>query len=135
MIGLFKAIRDYQDNKASFKTFARLCIRSQIIDAIKSSRRNKHMPLNNSLSLDAPAMADNMPDNYGNPEEAVMESEEHKALRDNINKALSSYEIKILNLFLLKKSYQEIADEIGKDAKSIDNALQRIKKKIKELIK
>lgn len=134
MIGLFKAIRDYVlDRNTLFKSFANLCVKRQIIDALKSATRNKHMPLNNSLSLDTPAMAEVIT-SYDNPETTLLENEEHKELRHNINSVLSKYEIKILNLYLLKRSYQEIAVEVGKDSKSIDNAMQRIKKKIRELI-
>lgn len=136
MIGLFKAIRDYTfDKSTAFKSFANLCIRRQIIDAMKSANRNKNIPLNSSLSLDLPVMADIVSSKlYDNPENAMVQSEDHKNLTDNINNVLSKYEIKILNLFLLKKTYIEIAEIVGKDSKSIDNALQRIKSKIKVLI-
>lgn len=135
MIGLFKAIRDYSMGKnAKFKTFATLCIKRNIMDAIKSANRDKHMPLNTSLSIDLPEMAQMLSDSYNNPEEAYLESEDHRELRANINRELSRYEIDILNLYLNNQSYQEIAEKLGKDAKSVDNAIQRIRKKIKKIM-
>jgi len=133
MIGLFKAVRDYSNEKNTlFKSFATVCIRRQIIDAIRSSNRLKHNALNSSLSLDDLNEGDVI--SSINLEAAVFESEEHKNLKENIKNVLSKYEIRILNLYLDNKSYQDIADTVGKDIKSIDNALQRIKKKIRDLI-
>lgn len=135
MIGLFQAIRDYSSHKNTlFKSFATLCIKRKIIDAVKGASRNKHIPLNESLSLDTPTMAEVLGNSYDNPENVLLHNEEKQELRNNIYNSLSCYEIQILNLYLNSNSYSEIADKIGKDYKSIDNAIQRIKRKIRALI-
>ncbi|MGI6702005.1 MAG: sigma-70 family RNA polymerase sigma factor [Christensenellales bacterium] len=131
MIGLFKAVRDYSEDKnARFKSFATLCIKRQIIDAVRAGNRRKHNALNNFIPLDELVMA-----TTEDPENAILIDEEQKVLTESINNVLSRYEIKILKLFLDRKSYKEIAEIAGKDIKSIDNALQRIKRKIKDIIK
>lgn len=133
MIGLFKAVRDYSEERdALFRTFATLCIRRQIIDAVRSAERKKHGTLNSSLPLEALTSADML--DYSTPEETLAEKEAHKELKENISNILSDYEIRILNLYLERKSYKEISDLTGKDLKSVDNALQRIRKKIRNLI-
>lgn len=133
MIGLFKAVRDYSlDKQTSFKSFATLCIKSQIKDALKFFNRKKHKNLNSSISLDLPAMADIACSD--NPESAIIENEERETLKDDIINSLSKYEIEVLNLFLERKSYRDIAEITGKSSKSIDNAIQRIKNKIRNRI-
>jgi RNA polymerase sporulation-specific sigma factor len=129
MIGLFNAVRDYREGRdASFKTFASLCIRRRLIDAVKAANRGKHKALNNSLSLDLPVMADMAaPDN---PATRYEELEDSEALQLNLKKALSRYELTVLDLFLKGKNYSEIAVITGREQKSVDNALQRIRKKI-----
>ena len=115
MIGLFKAVRDYQpDREASFQSFANLCIDRQIYSAIKSSNRQKHQPLNTYVSLSS------------------SETENVSALENEMEKSLSSLENRVLHLYLEGNSYTEIAEILGKTPKSIDNALRRIRKKIKK---
>ncbi|MBQ9199252.1 MAG: RNA polymerase sporulation sigma factor SigH [Lachnospiraceae bacterium] len=141
MIGLFKAIRDYEvDKGAVFSTFATLCIRRQIKTAISNSNRKKHIPLNTYISI----YAEN--DEYGydiednlesdnqilNPEEMVIAKEQSRALNELIEKRLSSLEKKVLKYYLDGLSYQEIAQRLDKSDKSVDNALQRIRRKLSE---
>ena len=141
MIGLFKAIRDYEPDKgASFSTFATLCIRRQIKTAINNSNRKKHIPLNNYISIYAENdeygydLEDNLEtdDNNSNPEDMMIAREKSKALREMIEKKLSSFEKKVLSYYLEGLSYQEIAQRLDKTEKSVDNALQRIRRKLSE---
>ncbi len=140
MIGLFKAIRDYDGEKrSSFRGFAELCIKRQIITAIKTATRQKHLPLNSYVSLSNP-MYEN--DSQGpledillggpdaDPEHLVISKENAEFLNDKMNKTLSELEKSVLAFYLEGKSYQEIAELLGKPAKAIDNALQRVKKKM-----
>jgi RNA polymerase sporulation-specific sigma factor len=141
LIGLYKAIRDYQvEREASFRAFAELCITRQIITAIKTATRQKHQPLNQYLSvsvtrtaddgsersvedlLEAPASAD--------PAERVLSGERMSSMRRAMSEMLSGLEVEVLRLYVEGKSYQEIGDELGRHVKSIDNALQRIKRKL-----
>ncbi len=140
MIGLFKAIRDYKsDRTASFRGFAELCVKRQIITAVKTATRQKHMPLNSYVSLSNPVYEN---DSQGfleelirggpeaDPENLVISRENTEFLNDQINEVLSELEKKVLYLYMDGKSYQEIAAAVGRPAKAIDNALQRVKKKM-----
>ena len=142
MIGLFKAVRDYDCGRdASFYTFADLCISRQMYTAVQASQRKKHWPLNYSVSLSEenhdinqegliqePAM--NNPGN--NPEELFLDKERTELLEAQIEKELSPFEKQVLDLFLTGMSYSQIAKVLGRDEKSTDNALQRVKSKIKK---
>ena len=143
MIGLFKAIRDYDENhEASFQTFARLCISRQILTAIENSRRKKHAPLNSYVSLYAndedgeetligslSTLAES------SPEEIVLDRERVELLMEKIMGVLSPFEGQVFRLYLVGMDYTEIARTLGKEEKSTDNALQRIKRKIKGCLK
>ena len=135
MIGLFKAIKEYDSEKeASFATFARLCITRQMLSAIEAAGRKKHMLLNESLSieqLDEGQIADRVGVADG-PEKIFFEQEDSKLLMENINRSLSKMEKQVLDLYISGMDYLEIADMMGKSGKSIDNALQRIRNKIKK---
>lgn len=139
MIGLYKAIRDYRaDRQASFRAFADLCVKRQIITAIKTATRQKHMPLNSYVSLNKPiyddegdrTLLDLIEGKLTNPEELYINQEEMASIQFMIDKVLSGLERQVLSAFLDGKSYQEIAELLGRHAKAIDNALQRIKKKM-----
>lgn len=140
MIGLFKAIRDYKpDKNASFKVFADLCVGRQIITAVKNSTRQKQIPLNTYVSINKPMYAEDSDHtlldvlagiNVVNPEEVVVEEEEFQILETEMSQILSDLEWQVLRLYLDGKSYQDIAKELGRHSKSIDNALTRVKKKI-----
>lgn len=141
MIGLFKAIRDFDLEQATpFRAFAEICISRQILTAIKTANRHKHQPLNSSVSLDAPAvtgdegyrtLGDNlMASHLFDPAELVISAEEIEALRDSMKENLTELEGQVLSLYMAGKSYEEIAGTLGNHVKSIDNALQRIKRKV-----
>lgn len=144
MIGLYKAIRDYNpDAQASFKSFAELCITRQIITAIKTATRQKHIPLNSYVSLSKPMYDDDndrvMLDTIVeykklDPQEIVIDKERFYSIEEKLSVILSKLELKVLNQYLEGKSYTEIAIHINRSEKSIDNALQRIKKKIEKYI-
>ncbi len=139
MIGLFKAVRDFDESKyPTFKLFAELCITRQVITAIKTASRQKHIPLNTYISLNKPVYEENdertLLDTIANsfisdPEEVMITKEEFENALNIITGCLRPFEYKVLNLYLEGRSYQEIAEMIHKDVKSIDNALQRVKKK------
>ena len=136
MWGLFKAIREYQpDRGASFATFADVCVRRQLYSAIAAAGRNKHRPLNESLSLSE--MEENKvhlsagPES--DPEYVVLREEEQAELQKKVWEALSPLEKKVLELYLSGMDYLQIAEKLGRTGKSIDNALQRIRNKIKAL--
>ncbi|KXZ38964.1 RNA polymerase sporulation-specific sigma factor [Alkalithermobacter thermoalcaliphilus JW-YL-7 = DSM 7308] len=144
MIGLYKAIRDYNEEKtSSFKTFAELCITRQIITAIKAATRQKHIPLNSYVSLNKP-IYDEESDRtlldiitgsiVSDPEELLISREEIKNIESKINEILSSLELEVLGLYLKGKSYQEIACKLNRHVKSIDNALQRVKRKLEKYL-
>ncbi len=142
MIGLYKAIRDYKKTDASFQTFAKICIDRQVMTAIKSANRKKHLPLNSYLSLNMLTYEEDSDKTYIdkleeskilNPEEIVIDKENVKTLQEQINKNLSGLEKQVLKLYLKGKSYATIAQKLEKDEKSIDNAIQRIRKKIEKL--
>ena len=133
MLGLFKAVQGYQPGKnASFSTFANLCVERQMGKAIEISGRQKHRPLNTYISLsqeDGPLM--NTEDTIQlNPEEIVIGRENADNLSKRIQKVLSPFENQVLDLYLQGMDYRKIAERIGKPAKSVDNALQRIRSKI-----
>ncbi len=144
MIGLFKAIRDFKDDKmVSFKSFAEICVTRQIITAIKTATRQKHMPLNSYISLNKPVFEDDGErtlietinhDTVSDPEMLFISKEELSRIEGKINEALSSFELEVLYLYLQGKSYHDIATTLNKEVKSIDNALQRIKKKIEKFL-
>lgn len=136
MIGLFKAVQDYQPEKeASFQTFARICIDRQIYNAIQSSNRQKHKPLNTYVPLSSED-DENALDNIWakDPETIIIDQENRRFLEQEISRSLSSMEKKVLEYFLEGRSYVEISRVLGKSPKSIDNALRRIRQKIKEQI-
>lgn len=141
MIGLFKAIRDFDlSQDTPFRAFAELCISRQILTAIKTANRQKHQPLNSSVSLDAPAYGDekgesSVGDNLvastlADPAELVISAQEIEAIRDSMRDNLTELEGDVLRLYMDGKSYEEIAGALGNHVKSIDNALQRIKRKL-----
>ena len=144
MIGLFKAIKCYDLNKdSSFRTFADMCIKRQIITAVKASTRQKHIPLNSSVSFDKQAFeAENGKESYDfidagngqNPEELFIKEEELKTMREKIDLLLSDFERSVLKLYLSGRSYQDIGKIVGKSGKSIDNALQRVKRKLDDTV-
>ncbi|HRW11705.1 MAG TPA: RNA polymerase sporulation sigma factor SigH [Syntrophomonas sp.] len=144
MIGLFKAIRDYNGEKlTSFRAFAELCITRQIITAIKTATRQKHIPLNSYVSLNKPVydeesdrtLIDIITTNkITNPEEIIISREEFIYIEKKMGEILSSLEWKVLMAYLEGKSYQEIAQELKRHVKSIDNALQRVKRKLEKYL-
>ena len=143
MIGLYEAVKSFKNEKASFKSFAGICVRRQMISAVKSATRNKHKPLNSYISLDKnvydqdtdaafiTSISNNSPQN---PESIVIDKEDFDGIESKINNTLSKLELNVLMLYLDGYSYQQIADKIEKDVKSVDNAIQRIKKKIESII-
>ncbi|GGE01190.1 RNA polymerase sporulation sigma factor SigH [Paenibacillus nasutitermitis] len=144
MIGLYKAIRDFKGDKlASFKAFAELCITRQIITAIKTATRQKHIPLNSYVSLDKPIYDEDSDrtlldvicgTRVSDPEELIINQEEFVGLEDKMSEILSDLERKVLMLYLDGRSYQEIAVDLDRHVKSIDNALQRVKRKLERYL-
>lgn len=144
MIGLYKAIRDFKNDKqASFRAFAELCVTRQIITAIKTATRQKHIPLNSYVSLNKPIYEEDSDRTLldvisgvkvANPEDMVISREEFSDIEDKMNDILSDLEWKVLMSYLDGKSYQEIAADLGRHIKSIDNALQRVKRKLEKCI-
>lgn len=144
MIGLYKAIRDFKGDKlASFKAFAELCITRQIITAIKTATRQKHIPLNSYVSLDKPIYDEDSDrtlldvicgTRVSDPEELIINQEEFVGLEDKMSQILSDLERKVLMLYLDGRSYQEIAVDLKRHVKSIDNALQRVKRKLEKYL-
>ena len=141
MIGLFKAIKNYNAEKQnSFKSFANICIERQLITAIKTSNRQKHQPLNSYLSLNTAAYENNDDDSLElletfnsktieDPLETIMKQEQYNEVETAVNKNLSKFEQKVLSRFLNGESYTVIAKKLNTPVKSIDNAIQRIRKK------
>ena len=139
MIGLFKAARDYRfDRQASFRAFAEVCVTRQVITAIKAATRHKHQPLNRSVSISAVSseqgdttleglLADH---HIGDPADEVVRADQAGTLRRSMVETLSGLEVDVLRLYVGGKSYEEIAVDLGRHAKSVDNALQRIKRKL-----
>ena len=144
MIGLYKAIRDFRtDRLSSFRAFAELCITRQIITAIKTATRQKHIPLNSYISLNRPIFDDEndrtlmdviSEEVASNPEEMLISQEDLTLIEGRIGKILSPFEKQVLLRYLDGKSYQEISEELGRHVKSIDNALQRIKRKMQSFL-
>ena len=144
MIGLYKAIRDFNPDKlASFRGFAELCITRQIITAIKTATRQKHIPLNTYVSLNKPMYEEESDRTLldvlegltiSDPEEVVIGKEEVQHIEKEIGKVLSELELEVLMSYLDGKSYQEIACDLDRQAKSIDNALQRVKRKLEKCL-
>ena len=136
MIGLFKAVRDFQPGReATFATFARMCIDRQIYSAIQNSNRQKHLPLNSYVSLNQEDESSPIWElSVENPEEIIIDQETTRDLQQKISDYLSPMENKVLDLYLKGEGYVEIGRILGKSPKSIDNALQRIRAKIREVI-
>ena len=144
MIGLYKAIRDYNATKlASFKAFAELCVTRQIITAIKTATRQKHLPLNSYVSLDKPIFDEEQDrtlldivegDEAIDPQELLINRERFGAIELKLSDVLSGLERRALHLYLDGRTYQEISELLNRHVKSIDNALQRVKKKLEEII-
>jgi RNA polymerase sporulation-specific sigma factor len=146
MIGLYKAVRDYNEEKnASFRSFAELCVNRQMITAIKAATRQKHQPLNSYVSLNKPVYEEESEQTYMdflqsdssallNPETLLIGQENKHFLEDQMVKNLSSFETRVLVLYLQGRSYFEIAHVLDKPEKSIDNALQRVKKKLERFL-
>lgn len=144
MIGLYKSIRDFRgDKQSSFKAFAELCITRQIITAIKTATRQKHIPLNSYVSLDKPIYDEDSDrtlldvicgTQVSDPEELIINQEEFTGLEDKMSEILSDLERKVLMLYLDGRSYQEIAVDLSRHVKSIDNALQRVKRKLERYL-
>lgn len=141
MIGLFKAIKDFNPEKQNtFKSFANICVERQLITAIKSSNRQKHMPLNSYLSLNTAAYDNNdengveLIDTFDSktvedPLETIMKEEYYNEIQNAVNKSLSKFEKQVLDRFIKGESYVTIAKRLDSPVKSVDNAIQRIRKK------
>ena len=144
MIGLYKAIRDFKsDKQSSFRAFAELCVTRQIITAIKTATRQKLIPLNSYVSLNKPIYEEDSDRTLldiisgvrvANPEDMVISREEFDDIENKMNNILSDLEWKVLMSYLDGKSYQEIAEDLDRHIKSIDNALQRVKRKLEKYI-
>ena len=149
MIGLYKAVRDFQKEKeSSFVRFASLCIERQLYNAVKGANRLKNTPLNCYISLDVPVGGDEITGETGqtlgetlersdisNPEDILIDRERVGKIEEYMREYLSCFEQSVVNLYIYGMDYQQIADRLGKTPKSIDNALQRIKKKLADKIK
>ena len=140
MIGLYKAVRDYDDTKeAAFKTFASMCINRQLINAVAVSNRKKNIPLNTYVSFDMPAYPDEdnetrlvdilKPESEQNPEKLIIDREYSDSFKKKLFDRLSSFEKQVLQLYMEDNDYRQIAMLLGKTPKSIDNAIQRIRAK------
>ncbi|BDG34184.1 hypothetical protein B4119_0103 [Parageobacillus caldoxylosilyticus] len=144
MIGLYKAVRDFKGDKlSSFKAFAELCITRQMITAIKTATRQKHIPLNSYVSLDKPIYDDESDRTLmdvisgtraTDPEELIVNREKVDDIEVKMAELLSDLERKVLALYLDGRSYQEISEELNRHVKSIDNALQRVKRKLEKYL-
>ncbi|WP_121641551.1 RNA polymerase sporulation sigma factor SigH [Virgibacillus sp. Bac330] len=144
MIGLYKAIRDYDGKKlSSFKAFAELCVTRQIITAIKTATRQKHIPLNSYVSLDKPiydeetdrTLLDVIAGSKDiDPQELLVNQEKYGDVEAKLSELLSGLEKKVLQLYLDGRTYHEISVALNRHVKSIDNALQRVKRKLEQLI-
>lgn len=142
MIGLYKAIRDYQKDKSmAFKTFAELCVTRQMITAVKNATRQKHIPLNSYISLNRKSFDEDSDKTFieliseessSDPEQLLIKKEEFYGIENKMGEILSSFEWEVLFLYLNGKSYVEIARQVKKPIKSIDNALQRVKRKVEK---
>jgi len=141
LVGLYKAVRDYRtDRESSFRNFAELCITRQIITAVKTATRNKHVPLNQYVSFasspagavdDEPTLEEILPGaSVHDPVNQVISSEELRSLVDCLSTALSELESRVLSLYLDGYAYVQVGSKLGCDAKTVDNALQRVKRKV-----
>ena len=142
MIGLFQSIRDFDSAmESSFSGFAKLCVRRQIYSAVTASNRKKHQPLNNYVSFDEPAFADGetvqtveevifADETQTNPEKIMLDREQVDMIESLIVERLSRYEKRVLELYLEGRSYDDIGEQLGKSRKAVDNAIQRIRKKV-----
>ena len=146
MIGLYKAIRDYKpERRSSFRSFAELCVTRQLITAIKTATRQKHAPLNSYVSLHRPAAHDEEGDRVladilaakeiCDPAEIVVSEWEAESIRQGFTSALSGFETAVLKLYMDGRSYRDIADVLDRRVKSVDNALQRVKRKIEDQVR
>jgi RNA polymerase sigma-H factor len=140
LIGLYKAARDFRaDRQSSFRAFAELCVTRQVISAIKAATRQKHQPLNRYVSIsgsrgsdDSESAVEDVLDDHraADPADEVISQEQIQAMRRSMSESLSGLEVDVLRLYVEGKSYQEIGCQLGRHVKSIDNALQRIKRKL-----
>ncbi|MBM3634535.1 MAG: RNA polymerase sporulation sigma factor SigH [Actinomycetota bacterium] len=145
LIGLFKAVRDYRpEREASFRSFAELCVTRQIITAIKTAARNKHTPLNTYVSFSntragseqETTLADVLPDDpVTDPINQAISTEELQSLVECLGKVLSPLESQVLAMYLEGRSYEEVAEKLECNPKSVDNALQRVKRKVEVHLK
>lgn len=144
MIGLYKAIRDYRsDRQASFRAFAEICVTRQIITAIKTATRQKHIPLNSYVSLNKPVFDEESERTLAevvttgkasNPEDLFIHQENLLDMESTMHRILSPLEQEVVSLYLDGKSYVEIAEQLGRHVKSVDNALQRVKRKMEQYL-
>jgi RNA polymerase sporulation-specific sigma factor len=144
MIGLYKAIRDHRyDRQTSFHSFAEICVTRQIITAIKTATRQKHMPLNSYVSLNKPVYEEESERTLsdvitqgkaGNPEDLFIDQEDFLDIESTMQRILSPLEQDVVNLYLEGKSYVEIAQQLDRHVKSVDNALQRVKRKLEQYL-
>jgi RNA polymerase sporulation-specific sigma factor len=144
MIGFFKAVRDYRKDKStSFHVFAELCITRQIITAIKTATRQKHIPLNSYVSLNKPVYDEDSERTLmdvvsvecaSSPEDLLVDREKRDYLEQKMNETLSDLEWDVLTSYLQDRSYQEIASDLRRHVKSVDNALQRVKRKMEKMM-
>ena len=137
MVGLIKAFREYSpDREASFRTYAEICIRNRLYSVLRAAVRDKHQPLNQSVSLDTPDFDSNSYTSgtsnlaQRNPEDSLIDKEHPAALLSGVRKQLSEFEAKILGYYLDGLSCREIAETVGRSPKSVDNAVQRIRRKV-----
>lgn len=149
MIGLYKAVRDYQSDKNSaFSSFANMCVSRQMYSAIKASNRKKNIPLNTYISFYAPILGDGFEgddkasmvdvmfqNNKLNPEEMFIDKESTNMIQYKLDERLSKFEKKVLNLYIEGLTYIQIAKQMGKEPKTVDNALQRIKNKLNQVLR
>ncbi len=144
MIGLYKAVRDFDGTRQpSFSAFAELCVRRQMMTAIKTANRQKHRPLNSYVPMDPDPAGGGDRDAIGgipapgkdsDPAEIVIAREESEDLQDRLASVLSRYERDVLALYVSGMSYRQMAEELGKNEKSVDNAVSRIKNKLEKLM-
>ena len=137
MVGLIKAFREYKpEREASFRTYAEVCIRNRLYSVLRAAGRDKHQPLNQSVSLDTPDFDSNSYTSgtsnlaQRNPEDSLIDKEHTAALLSGVRKQLSEFEAKILGYYLDGLSCREIAETVGRSPKSVDNAVQRIRRKV-----
>ena len=142
MIGLYKAVRDFNPELSVFASFAKVCVLRQIITAVRNSTRNKHLPLNTYISIDRDLVSEendyimDIPDETlsANPESMLIDNENVLGIEYKISQNLSKLELEVLSLYLDGVSYQDIAINLDKTPKAVDNAIQRIRKKIKKIL-